>query len=67
MRLEVWAGLKAAVVWNAERRLTLRAVGHAEPLRVLIRVGAIVTLLHNRGKLEGRVWAGLYHHFPIYP
>lgn len=62
MSLEVWAGLKAAVVWSAKTRLSLRAAGHAEPLSVLIRVGAMVTLLHHRGKLKGREYGPSFSH-----
>lgn len=40
-------------------KFSLRAVSHEEPWKILSRVGAMVTSLLHRGKLEGRGWARL--------
>lgn len=59
MTLEMWAGPKAGVFWSMRSTFSQRAVSHGEPWRILSRVGAMVTSLHHRGKLEGRGWARL--------
>lgn len=50
---------KAGVAWSVRSKFSLRAVSHREPWRILSRVGAMVSSLHHRGKLEGRGWARL--------